>query len=152
MSSPTEHFDLLPWGWLEWIFGTSKHRQERARFTDDVLNYLTKPIKFEDRTHTLVYVIVLAIEHLESTYEEQYAFDFAISLSAPPADYLPGLKKRAPAEPVRTRIKYGETESGAPIFGYTFTSLNTLEQNRNNLRDFVLAQREQSDTEPAVKS
>jgi hypothetical protein len=141
--------DFLPWGWLEWIFGNGKHPQaERVRFKGEVLDYLTKPIFFEDRIRTTVYIIVLTIEHLESAAEEQYAFDFLISSSAPPLDYHPQVKKRIPAESVTTKIKYGETERGVSIFGYTFTSLNTLKQNQDNLRDFVLGQREQDDSEP----
>jgi hypothetical protein len=149
--APTIGFsDLLSWGWLEWIFGNGKRPQERVRFNEEVLDYLTKPIFFEDRSCATVYVIVLAIEHLESAYEEQYSFDFLISSFAPSPDYRPQVKKRIPAESATTRIRYGETERGATVFGYTFTSLNTLKQNQDNLREFVLDQREQDDSEPAV--
>jgi hypothetical protein len=152
MPATTGFSDLVPWGWLEWIFGNGRSPQERVRFKGEVLDYLTKPIVFEDRTHTSIYIIMLAIEHLESAAEEQYAFDFLISSSAPPQDYDPQVKKRLPAEPLTTKIKYGETVRGASIFGYTFTSLNTLKQNQDNLRDFVLLQREQVESEPLLTS
>ncbi len=131
-----EHF---PWGWLDWIFGNGKPTPERVRFQEDVLGYLMKPISFADRNKTPVYVVVLVIEHLESACDEQYAFDFLISQSAP-SDYHPRVTKRIPAELVTTTIRYGESEPGTPVFGYTFTSLNTLQQNQDNLRDFVLRQ------------
>ena len=151
--APTIGFsDLVPWGWLGWIFGNGDRPQERVRFKEDVLDYLTKPISFEDRKHMFIYVIVITIEHLESSYEEEYSFDFRISSSAPLPDYRPQVKKRIPAETVTTKIKYGETEQGVTIFGYTFTSLNTLKQNQDNLRDFVLRQREQDVSEPSVTS
>jgi hypothetical protein len=152
MAFDANSFHFLPWGWLDWLFGPGTGKDEPVRFTDDVLHFLTQPISYRFRDQAYIYIIIKCIELLETTYDQQYSFDFIISSDPPASNYNPQVRKRTPSEVVSTTVPYGRQNREPVLYGYTFTSLNTLAQNKENLRSFVSAQRERGDDDVVYQS
>lgn len=56
------------------------------------------------------------------------------------------------AKIISTRLRIGENRRAETILGYTFTSANTMEQNKSNFKDFVLIQQDENeDDDPLLK-
>ncbi len=147
MGFDANSFQLPTWEWLDWLFGRHAEKDEPVPFAGDVLRFLTSPISYRFRNRSIVYVIIKNIEFLKTGYDEQYSFDFVISSDPPAPNFIPPLGNRTPSEVVTTSIPYGQEDRGPVLYGYTFTSLNTIAQNQESLREFVRIQLEQRDDE-----
>jgi hypothetical protein len=145
MSFGAAFFENLPWGWLESFFDRDREGEKPVPFSPEVESFLTDTITFEDRQGIALYLVVKRIELLETPIDQQYTFDFEISLVPPPPGYAPRRARWQPSEIETTVYRYGERASSSTLYGYVFSSLNSLEQNKENLREFVLAQRERED-------
>jgi hypothetical protein len=135
--------------WLDFFRGT-RSVSGKVLFGTDVLPFLQGPISFRDGTGKSIYLIISGIELLETTFDQQYAFDFQISTVPASPGVRPPVGRRTRADLTSLSIPYDTTRAGRATFGYTFTSLNTLEQNQKNLRDFVLHQWEEGDADPLL--
>ena len=131
--------------WLDWALGNEQERKPH-RFSDAALEYLTSPIQFQVDKNCAIYPIIKIIYRIENAYDEEYCFDFTISPDPPPASYRPSVtdwkksKKQDTTNERITVVRYKETVREANIYSYTFTSLNSLRQNQDNLHDFAVTQ------------
>jgi hypothetical protein len=145
MSFGAGFFDHLHWGWLEFFLSWGRKGEKPIPFSPEVESFLTNTIQFEDCRGTALYLLVKRIELMETPLDQQYTFDFEISPVPPPPDYAPRTTRWQPSEIETTVYRYGEQAPSTILYGYVFSSLNSLEQNKGDLREFVLAQRERHD-------
>jgi hypothetical protein len=129
-----------------WLFGQDVKDIKRSHFGDEVYKYLhTIPITFNDECGEPIYVFIdpKQIKRLETALDEQLTFTFRLSQSHK-AEADP-YRRTDPEHPgfVVINVPMGTTASSEPVFGYTFSSINTLEQNQASLEDFVQQQWEQ---------
>lgn len=101
--------------------------------SDEIYEFLRRPIQFKDRTGQPLFVYVQNIEAPTPSSGEFVRFSFRIRRKADPRYAGPQIRVSGHVAQ-RRRALHGN------VFGYVFTSLNSLEENRRNLEDFVLRQ------------
>jgi hypothetical protein len=123
---------------LPWFFGEDARECKRPNLGEGVLKYLhTTPLRFRADGGHWIYVLIdpSSIKKSATSIDEEVAFKFQLSKEpsqAPDAFRTPDANGF-----VVIRMPSGKTTSSDPVFAYTFSSLNTLEQNQANLEHFV---------------
>jgi hypothetical protein len=122
----------------ETFFGEGK-RGRRKLFAPAVQEYLSEPFRFRGPDNRAVYVIIDAIQPLETDADYQLLLQFRLSDHPPPADHEPFIGDNKGARVFeQTYTDKGEDED-EPVYWYPFTSMNSFSQNKENLRSFILA-------------
>jgi hypothetical protein len=117
-----------------WLNG----QPDLAGIPPGVIDFLKKPMTFEDRRGRPIHVYVQSIEPPDPKGPEFVRFSFRVRRRADP-DYQGPRIEDAPNRDRRTRHARRRAAHGN-VFGYVFSSLNSLEENRRNLEDFVRRQ------------
>jgi hypothetical protein len=128
----------------ETFFGEGTNGR-RKRFAPAVQEFLSEPFSVRAPGNRIVYVVVDAIQPLETDDDYQLLLQFRLSDHPPPADHetLIG-DNEAPQAFARDYTDEGEDED-EPVYWYPFTSMHSLSWNKENLRSFVLANQEAAD-------
>jgi hypothetical protein len=147
MDTSSKHLSL--WGFWDWL-RVKEEKGVDPEFREKTIGYLTSQIKYQLSSGPL-FVIVTRIEEVKCEPDTEIAFDFRLSTAPPPPSHEPAFGRAHEAVAVNWSLKYGETSRTTTTYGYTFTSFNTLDENRANLRDFVLRQwKEENEVDPLL--
>jgi hypothetical protein len=122
----------------ETFFGERQGRRPKP-FPEEILDFLQHPISFQVPKHRTIHVIIDAIQPIETDGELQLLLRFRIADHPAPLEHKPII---GDADEFQTfeKTHMGEGEDwDEPVFWYPLTSLNTVAQNKENLRSFVLA-------------
>jgi hypothetical protein len=117
--------------WVEhWASG------ERG-FGRDVYDYLAHPIRLEDEQGEPLFAYVRLIEKPERPTEGTLRFFFDVRRSEDPHYAGPRIARANDPEALPFPSRTSSGDKPQTVLWYVFSSVNSLEQNDKNLRDFV---------------
>lgn len=121
----------------------------RAGFGPEVYKLIGRPIPIAYHRGEELFVTIDASQQLKTPLGDQLQLQFRVGRQ-PLAKQDVGFGQLSPG-PVKVSLdEDGESHPFAPVFQYTFSSNNSLDDNLANLREFVVSQFEKGADPPMV--
>jgi len=108
-------------------------------FDEEMFSFINGPISFLDEDGKPIHIQVLATEHIQHPLGDELRLQFSVGDEQLADEGKPHMGKFRGGQKMRVALRPGETYTYAPIFWYTFSSQLSHDENRRNLREFVLS-------------
>jgi len=135
-------------GKYRFFFDWLKMLPKARPFSQDILDYVDGPISFTDEDGNPIYIQVTATELAENQLGQELHFQFYVGDKPSGDNDKPRMGKFRDAHEMHVSLSPGDQYVHAPVFWYTLSSRLSLEENKRNLRDFVLSHYRQAAIPP----
>jgi len=142
-NSSDEHHPLVDWLRLF---------KKAEPFPEEVFNYLKGPISFPDENGKPIHIHITAIEHTSHRFGDELRFQFSEGDEQSRREESPQMQSFQSGRKMHVSLRPGQVYTYPPLFWYTFSSQSSLNENRRNLRDFVLSQHHHAAVPPRIES